>query len=421
MKKYKGYSEYKDSGVEWIGEIPGHWQSVKLKYFGEVKSGDSIDSNQIEPEGDYPVYGGNGIMGYYSGFNLNIPVLIIGRVGEKCGNIHYSDEKVFINDNALIFTPQNNNAILHYLFYVLKRRDLNQLRNKNTQPLITGTLVKNEYCPLPPLPEQHQIVRFLDTKTTLIDTLIEKTQRKIELLREKRTALINHTVTKGLNPNAKMKDSGVEWIGVVPEHWSISKFKYHSIIVTGNTPSKQFEDLYYTPKGTGYPWIKPSNLDKGFDYVLESDENLTQEGWNQTRPIPKDSIMICSIGNTLGKYGISGSKISTNQQINSVICDNITLSSRYCLFFADVLSRDLISWTNFVTLPIFTKSDLEDTFIIVPPIPEQHQIVQFLDEQTSIIDTTISKEERRIELLKEYRQALISEVVTGKIKVTSDE
>ena len=127
--------------------------------------------------------------------------------------------------------------------------------------------------------------------------------------------------------------------------------------------------------------------------------------------------MVCSIGNTLGKFGISGCEMSTNQQINSVICDENSLFHRFCLFFVSVLTEDLIKWTNFVTLPIFTKSDFEVTEIIIPPLSEQQQIVEYLDEQTQLIDNTISIEEKRIELLKEYRQSLISEVVTGKRKV----
>jgi type I restriction enzyme S subunit len=218
-----------------------------------------------------------------------------------------------------------------------------------------------------------------------------------------------------------MKDSGVEWIGEIPSHWEVTKFKYHSEIVTGNTPSKTDEDIFYTTKENGFPWVKPSSLDKGFEYVNESEEYLTQLGKNYTRVIPKDSIMVCSIGNTLGKFGISGCELSTNQQINSVVCDGFTLIPRFCIFFVSVLTVDLIKWTNFVTLPIFTKSDFENTEIIIPPLTEQQQIVSYLDEHTQLIDKTISIEERRIDTLKEYRQSLISEVVTGKRKVTTDE
>ena len=148
------YDSYKDSGVEWIGDIPSHWDRTKVKYLGNVNSGDGLESSLIEDEGDYPVFGGNGVMGYYSDFNQSREVLSIGRVGEKCGNVHFINEKVWINDNSLVFEPNNNVETLWYIFHSLTQRNLNQLRNKNTQPLITGTLVKNEYIPVPPFPEQ---------------------------------------------------------------------------------------------------------------------------------------------------------------------------------------------------------------------------------------------------------------------------
>ena len=269
----------------------------------------------------------------------------------------------------------------------------------------------------PPKETQTLIVSFLDTKTQKIDELIEKTEQKIKLLKEKRTSLINHCVTKGLNPDVGMKDSGVEWIGEIPSHWVVSKFKYLSDIVTGNTPSKTDEELYYTDSEDGFLWVKPTSLDKGLDYVNESEEHLTYEGRNLTRVIPKDSTMICCIGNTIGKHSISGQELSTNQQINSVIPNQEKLHPWFCLFYVNVFTRDLLKWSNFVTLPIYTKTDLEDTFFILPPYEEQTQIVEKLIHENHITESTIEKETQRIELLKEYRQSLISEVITGKIDV----
>jgi type I restriction enzyme S subunit len=186
----------KDSGVEWIGEIPSHWKVDKVKFLGKIGSGDTLESKFIEKdEGNYPVYGGNGVMGYYSDFNFDKPILIIGRVGEKCGNVHYSDSKVFVNDNSLVFQPFNEEMNLWYVYHSLVQRDLNQLRNKNTQPLITGTMVKDEFIPNPPIDEQKEIVKYLDEQTKEIDDLIQLEQKKIELLKEYRQSLISEVVT----------------------------------------------------------------------------------------------------------------------------------------------------------------------------------------------------------------------------------
>ena len=187
--------ELKDSGVEWIGEIPIHWETVKIKYLGNVKSGDGLESNLIEEEGDYPVYGGNGVLGFYSDFNYSTEVLSIGRVGEKCGNVHFVNQRVWINDNSLVLEPNSKVESLWYIFHSLTQRDLNQLRNKNTQPLITGTLVKNEHIPFPPVEEQQQIVEYLDEQTQLIDKTISIEEKRIELLKQYRQSLISEVVT----------------------------------------------------------------------------------------------------------------------------------------------------------------------------------------------------------------------------------
>jgi len=185
----------KDSGVEWIGEIPEHWEVIKIKYLGQINSGDTISSNLIESEGEFPVYGGNGIMGYYKDFNFSHRVLSIGRVGEKCGNVHLVHEKCWINDNSLVLDKKNENVNMNYLFHSLKTRDLNIIRNQNTQPLITGTMVKNESIPFPPLSEQQQIIEHLDIRTKEIDDLVSLEQRKIDVLKQYRQSLISEVVT----------------------------------------------------------------------------------------------------------------------------------------------------------------------------------------------------------------------------------
>jgi type I restriction enzyme S subunit len=185
----------KDSFVDWIGIIPEHWGIIKLKYVGGICSGDTLQSDKINTEGLFPVYGGNGIMGYYTHFNYFHPVLSIGRVGEKCGNVHLVSQKCWINDNSLVLDNTNENIDLFYLFYSLTTRDLNVIRNQNTQPLITGTMVKNEYIPFPPISEQQQIVEHLDIRTKEIDELVSTEQKKIDLLKEYRQSLISEVIT----------------------------------------------------------------------------------------------------------------------------------------------------------------------------------------------------------------------------------
>jgi type I restriction enzyme S subunit len=185
----------KDSGVEWIGEIPDGWEVKKIKYLGTVKSGDAIKSEEIRDFGEYPVYGGNGVLGYYNDFNFSKPILSIGRVGEKCGVVHLVMERAWINDNSLVFETTIEESVLQFIFRILVTRNLNLLRNQNTQPLITGSMVKNESIPYPPIQEQQQIVTYLDQKTKEIDDLIASEKKRIELMKEYRQSLISEVVT----------------------------------------------------------------------------------------------------------------------------------------------------------------------------------------------------------------------------------
>ncbi len=460
----KSYPSYKDSGVparhshgtggEWIGEIPSGWDVKKLKYVSDIFSS-SVDRHIHEDEIQvsichYPdVYNNEFINDEielnkgscnqveFQRYILKKGLVILTKDSETpddIGNPCYVEidfDNVVCGYHLTIIENNDIDVNSKFLFRFIQSDKVRCHFETESRGITRFSLgkskIENLFVNLPSYSEQSQIVSFLDTKTQKIDELIEKTEKKIELLKEKRTSLINHCVTKGLpaverakaglNPNVEMKDSGVKWIGEIPSHWEISKFKYISEIVTGNTPSKTEEELYYTDSKDGFLWVKPTSLNIRLGYVNESVEHLTIEGKNQTRVIPKDSIMICCIGNTIGKHSMSGQELSTNQQINSVIPNQHKIHPWFCLFYVNVFTRDLIKWSNFVTLPIYTKSDLEETLIILPPIDEQNDIITKLVENNEITDITIKKETQRIELLKEYRQSLISEVVTGKVDV----
>ena len=184
----------KDSGIEWIGEIPEHWKVVKIKYLAKIKSGDSISSNELIQAGIYEVYGGNGLMGYCNKNNVNGFNIIIGRVGALCGNVRLISDSKFITDNALILNCFDN-ALYPYMYIMLKAANLNNLNTSNAQPLITGSKVLNVSLPIPPLSEQQSIADYLDQKCSEIDELISIKQQKIEKLKDYKKSLIFECVT----------------------------------------------------------------------------------------------------------------------------------------------------------------------------------------------------------------------------------
>ena len=260
---------------------------------------------------------------------------------------------------------------------------------------------------VPPVDEQERIVEYLDRKTALIDSLIEKTGRKIELLKEKRTSLINEVVTKGLDPDVVMKDSGVEWIGEIPRHWDVKKLKYLSNIEYGISPP----DTTYNDNGVGVVLVNGpveySTTDFGYTRSLK----WTTEPKKFTL---KDSLLFCLRGSTTGRMNITHMDVSIGRGVCSIRSHENQWFLTYSMFSIRIWIQEQIGGSTF---PSVTSDDVNNYRICSPPVDEQERIVEYLDEQTAIIDSTITKEEKRIELLKEYRQSLISEVVTGKVKV----
>ena len=283
----------------------------------------------------------------------------------------------------------------------------------------TETL-KNFPIVVPPLPEQKQIVSYLDTKTSLIDSLIEKTQRKVKLLKEKRTSLINEVVTKGLNPNVEMKDSGVEWIGEIPSHWIVSKFKYDS-----STPVQYGINISgdkYVEEGIRF--VRITDISEGGELKPTDGKYLIPEDVPKEFLLREFDVLFCRSGHTVGKTYLhtSDGLFTSGGYLVRFNFRNYT-ESKFIFYISKTdFYWDWIKLNTVVSTIENVNGDKYQNFIYPkPPISEQHQIVEYLDEQTQLINNTISIEEKRIELLKEYRQSLISEVVTGKLKVTTDE
>ncbi len=270
------------------------------------------------------------------------------------------------------------------------------------------------HIPLPSLPEQQAIADFLDRKTAQIDTLIEKKQRQIELLQEQRTALINHAVTKGLNPNVKMKDSGVEWLGEIPSHWEVVKLKYIG---------KAFIGLTYNPENVtdeenGTLVFRASNVQEG---KIVFDDNVYVKMEIPERLITKvGDILICVRSGSrdlIGKNALIDEKSAghTFGAFMTVFRSDINYFLSYV--FKSQLFKVQSGLFNTSTVNQLTQGSLYDFQVAIPPIGEQEEIIQFLNNELTQIDETTNRVVTQIELLREYRTALISEAVTGKIDV----
>ena len=286
----------------------------------------------------------------------------------------------------------------------------------STYPTCKDEDILNYPFLLPPEQDQTAIANFLDKKTARIDALIEKDKKLIALLKEKRTALINHVVTKGLDPNVKLKDSGIQWIGKIPEEWEVRKIKFVSKkVVTGKTPPTD-NYLYY--ENGEVNWFTPSDL--GDNLILEeSSKKISSLAVieNKVYKYNPNTILLVGIGATLGKVGMITKSGTSNQQINAIEFNEKKLYPKYGLYYLYGYKKDLISLSNASTIGIFNQTQTANFLIITPPLQDQTAIANYLDKATSKIDKTIKLIEKKITLLEEYKKSLIHYVVTGKVDV----
>ena len=267
-------------------------------------------------------------------------------------------------------------------------------------------------------PTQTQIANFLDRKTEQIDELIRIKERQIELLQEQRTALINQAVTKGLDPNVEMKPSGVEWIGEIPRHWESKRLRYVSAIFKGGTPKRNV-DRYFQGD---LPWARPVDITalQGALYIHDTEIHISEEALSNSaaRRLPPGTVLLTSRA-TIGETAIITVPMATNQGFANFVC-NEQLFNIYLAYYLRAIKDLLISLGSGSTYLEVTKGTLLGVRIPLPPLSEQKQIVRFLEHKNKQIDELITAEHRKIELLKEYRQSLISEAVTGKIDVRNE-
>ncbi|WP_180054315.1 MULTISPECIES: restriction endonuclease subunit S [unclassified Acinetobacter] len=416
MAKYQKYTEYKDSGVEWLGEIPSHWKVVKLSYKLRLLSGDGITAFDIEDTGTYPVFGGNGLRGFTEKYNCDGEYALVGRQGALCGNINVARGKFFATEHAVVVYPYEK-FNLTYLSEFLRFMDLGQYSVSAAQPGIAVDRINALPIVIPTLDEQNSIGDFLDHETAKIDHLIEKQQQLIELLKEKRQAVISHAVTKGLNPNVPMKDSGVEWLGEVPEHWGIVRLKH---LILGNLvygANEAAEDD--NPNNPRYIRITDMNNDGSLDpNTFRSLPHHIAENYL----LEDGDILLARSGATVGKSFLFKDEFGTSCFAGYLIrarSDKKKLNPKFAYWFFQSESYwKYVSGSQIqATIQNVSAEKYGDLYLSVPEILVQEQISNFLECEINKIDNLIAKAESAIQLMQERRTALISAAVTGKIDV----
>jgi type I restriction enzyme S subunit len=438
----KRYDSYKDSSVEWIGDIPSHWDITKLKFIGNIICGGTPStSNEEYWTGDIPWIQSGKVQN-----NIVLPnvvdkkittnalvesstklvkedSILVAITGATCSNIGYLTFETAVNQSIVAVEPINFNSVL--LFNVLKSQKEQILYHQSggAQGGVTKGDVMNIYIPLPTVQEQTAIANYLDQKTTQIDDLIVKKERLIQLLEEERTAIINQAVTKGLDPSVPMKDSGIEWLGEIPEHWEEARIK-NVVKIIGRIGFRGYTTEDLVEKGEGAISLSPSNIK---NHILNI-EDCTYLSWEKYHESPEikifeNDIILVKTGSTIGKTAIiphSTPEMTLNPQL--VVFKDIRLNPMfmYYMMISNYFQGYFSVYTAGGSTPAISQEKINNFQITFPSSEEQTQISNFIGEKEFGLKEVISKTRQEIELLKEYKTALISEVVTGKVDVRNE-
>lgn len=421
------YSEYKDSGVQWLGEIPSYWEVKRLaSYFTErkVKVSDkeyaplSVTKNGVFPQLD-------NVAKTNDGDNRKLVLsddFVINSRSDRKGSSGVAKQDGSVSLINIVLKPRKN-IYPGFCNYLLKCYSFVEEYYRNGRGIVADLWttrydeMKAIKISVPPITEQKAITTYLDKITVKFDEAIAQQQKMIDLLNERKQIIINNAVTKGLNPDVPMKDSGVDWIGEIPEHWDIIKLKYIAKTNSGSTPSN------ITGKGnaeSNIPWIRTTDLNN--DIIIDSSEYLSYKEYKSVSCpwLKKDTVLISMYGGagSFGKLGILGINATINQAICSMECKEVILP-KYLFYYLQ--SRRPI-WMKFAASsrkdPNLNQDIIRNIQVIIPSKMEQDRIVHSIESKIAKYDDAILDINSLISFLQERKQIIINDVVTGKVKIS---
>ena len=431
------YQQYVNSGFEWIGDIPVQWNNLRLRFVCEFRNGytPSKANPEFWEDGTIPWYRMEDIRD--SGRKLEEAKQYVTKDAIKGGGLFEAGSFILattatIGEHAVLIVDSlanqrftnlkirkslSNRLLRDYFFYYLFVIDdyCKATTKTSTFPAVSMELLKNCHVVFPLVQEQQAIVDYLDKKCSEIDKVISAQQKRIALLQELKQSVITHAVTKGLDPNVEMKDSGVEWIGEVPITWEVMKTSLaFKGIGSGTTPSTSKKEYY---DEDGKYWLQTGDLNDGV--ILDTSKKVSDIAIKvcNLKFYPKDSVVIAMYGATIGKVGILGIKTATNQAC-CVLPANKLMIAKYSFYEFLACKPALLVSAIGGGQPNISQDTIRKQKIAVPPIEDQKSIADYLDKKSASIDSSISKAQHQVELLQEYKQCLITEVVTGKRKVS---
>ena len=394
----------KHSGVEWLGDIPADWKIIQLKRFAHVNNGREVQTEIDKSEDAIPVYGSGGVFKYTTDYLYDGEAVMFGRKG-TLGKPLYVNEKFWTVD-TMYYLTFSDKLFAKFNYYQLCAFDWEPHITQTALPSIVASEIVSCKFAFPPPDEQQRIASFLDDKCARIDSVIEKTRASVEEYKKLKQALITRAVTKGIRPNRPMKQSGVEWLGDIPADWKITRGK--NILTILDRPVKN-DDGIITCFRDGEVTLRSNRREDGFTM---SDKEIGYQGINV------GDLVVHGMDGFAGAIGISDSRGKATPVLS--VMDS-SQNKRYLMYYlrcAAFCGLFLSLSTGIRIRSCDTNwNKLKNIMYLLPPLDEQKEIAQYLDEKTAAIDSLVAKKNRLAEELTSLKKSLIFEYVTGKKEV----
>lgn len=430
------YDNYKDSGIEWIGEIPEHWKISRIKFYLDYQKGKNPKELKFIETEETEVYlamdylrGNPKQMLYVEDVESYVKVddneILLLWDGSNAGEFVLS-KKGILSSTMAVLNLKNIQKNFSWYYFKHFEPQLKESTIGMGVPHVNGEELKNGLIAIPPPEEQTAIANYLDRKTTEIDELIADKKRLLELYEEEKTAIINQAVTKGINPDVPLKDSGIEWLGEIPEHWGVKKIKH--------LLKKKKGALKTGPFGSQ---LKTSDLDDNGEYKVYTQRNVLDNDFIKGEDridekkfltlkdfLVEDGDILFTSRGTIGKCNVLPSEAEAGilhpcliriQIDRELVCEEWILNyANNSSYFLDNVKFE----SNSTIIDVIYGGTLKEIVLPLAPLEEQQSIVAYIETECALIDAKTENTKKLIDLLTEYRTVLISEVVTGKIEVT---
>jgi len=437
---FEQYNRYKDSGIEWLGKIPEDWELDRIKNIGSVRARvgwKALKASEYVEKSKYIFIATPNIKYKEIDFKnvnyltkeryeespeimLTVGDILLTKDGSTLGTINivkYLPSKTTVNSSIAVLRFKTINH--DFVFYQIKStyiQNIIQLKKDGAGvPHLFQKDINNFTLLLPKLATQKRIVTYLDKEIQKIDKDIVLLEQKVERYKELKETLVNEVVLRGLDKEVKLKDSGIVWMGNIPNSWQVMRLKeLVKTIISGGTPTSSNE-LYWS-NGT-INWCNIRDMGKN-RILLKTSKKITQLGYinKNLKMIPCETILY-SIYATLGRVNITQIETTINQAILAIFENKRKVNKYYLAFYLEVIEKNIMLFANFNTQYNLNADIVKRFNIVVPPIVEQIKIVNYLNVKTQKIDKIVKTIETKIELQKEFRKTLINDVVTGKVKV----